>query len=556
MWLELFIKTPVENLTASLKNLGTGKLVALGGTALLMIVIFGFMMVKMGETKMQTLYAGLDPSDVNQIVSQLEVMKVPYRVAEDGKTISVAPESVGKVRLRMAESGLPHGGNLGYEIFDKKEGFGTSNFVQNINKVRSLEGELGRTIGSIDVVRNVRVHLVLPQRELFSRDKQPPSASVFVQLIGGQKLDRNQIAAIQQLVSSAVPELKPTAVAIIDDKGNLIARNTENESEESIALENSEEQRTAFETRLKSQVETLLENVVGFGKARAQISTEMDFGKVTKSSETFDPESKVERSTQTVQESDSESEKEKNTSVENNLPEGQAQDEGDSSKRQQNRTEETVNYEISKVVKNEVVQTGTVKRISVAILLDGNYTKVEKDGKTEMVYAPRDQKEIEQITTLVKSAIGFDAKRGDTVEVVNMRFASLTEGMDIKMSFWEKMDMTQYAKIVETLIMAVMGLMVLLLVIRPMMNKLLTATPVEAGVEDSNALLAANGLVPALEGPDGSTLPNPSEIEEMLSLERIDGQMKASTVRRIGEIIDTHPDEAIQIIRNWMNQEA
>ncbi len=530
---------------------------ALGGTALLMIVIFGFMMVKMGDTKMQTLYAGLDPADVNQIVAQLEVMKVPYKVAEDGKVISVVPESVGKVRLRMAEVGLPHGGNLGYEIFDKKEGFGTSNFVQNINKVRSLEGELGRTISSIDVVRNVRVHLVLPQRELFSRDKQPPSASVFLQIIGGQKLSKNQIAAIQQLVSSAVPELKPNAVAIIDDKGNLIARNTENESQDSVALENSEEQRVAFESRLKSQVETLLENVVGFGKARAQISTEMDFGKVTKSSETYDPESKVERSTQTVQESDLEAEKAKNTSVENNIPEGQSKTDADANKRQQNRTEETVNYEISKVVKNEIVQTGTIKRISVAILLDGNYTKVEKDGKTEMVYAPRDQKEIEQITTLVKSAIGFDAKRGDTVEVVNMRFASLTDGVDVKMSFWEKIDITEYSKIVETLIMALMGLMVLLLVIRPMMNKLLTAASVEAGVENSNALLAASGLVPALEAPDGSTLPaNPSEIEEMLSLERIDGQMKASTVKRIGEIIDTHPEEAIQIIRNWMNQEA
>jgi flagellar M-ring protein FliF len=378
-----------------------------------------------------------------------------------------------------------------------------------------------------------------------------------LQIIGGQKLSKNQIAAIQQLVSSAVPELKPNAVAIIDDTGNLIARNTENESQDSVALENSEEQRVAFESRLKSQVETLLENVVGFGKARAQISTEMDFGKVTKSSETYDPESKVERSTQTVQESDLEAEKAKNTSVENNIPEGQSKTDADANKRQQNRTEETVNYEISKVVKNEIVQTGTIKRISVAILLDGNYTKVEKDGKTEMVYAPRDQKEIEQITTLVKSAIGFDAKRGDTVEVVNMRFASLTDGVDVKMSFWEKIDITEYSKIVETLIMALMGLMVLLLVIRPMMNKLLTAASVEAGVENSNALLAASGLVPALEAPDGSTLPaNPSEIEEMLSLERIDGQMKASTVKRIGEIIDTHPEEAIQIIRNWMNQEA
>ncbi len=546
----------MENLLGTLQGLGKQRVALLGAVAVAILFFFGSMFAKMGDGQMQVLYADLEGNDINQVVAQLETMKIPYLLEENGAKILVPPEEAGKVRMRMAQSGLPRGGSLGYDIFDKKDGFGTNSFVQNINKVRALEGELSRTIASIDVIRNARVHLVLPQRELFSREKQAPSASVFLQILGGKQLEKNQILAIQHLVASAVPELQINNVAIIDDRGRLIARSHGSSERAELELEGAEQSRVQYENRLQTDVTTMLESVVGIGKARVQLTADMDFNKVTRSAESFDPESKVERSTQTVEESDNSNEREKNVTVENNLPEAEANKEtGTDNIRASKRTEETTNYEISKVVQSEIKQTGTVKKLSVAVLIDGIYGK-DKNGK--QTYKPREQQELDQLAKLVKSAIGFDESRGDKVEIVNMQFADLTAGQDsLDVSFWEKLDMTQYVKMAETMVVMLMGLMVLLLVVRPLMTKLMEPAPVTAGAITTDALLAANGLTPALEGPDGVTIPQiDSRIEEMLDLDRIDGQIKASSVKKIGEIIEQHPDEAIRIIRAWIYAET
>lgn len=546
----------MDGLLQNLKNLGPAKLAAIAAALVVVAVFFGIMMSRMSGQEPQVLYSELDVQDANQIISQLQLMDIPFEVDAEGKTIKVAPTSIGKARMKMAELGLPRAGSVGYEIFDKEQGFGTSNFVQNISRVRALEGELARTISSIDIVRNARVHLVLPQRELFSRDKQEPSASIFLQLVTSAKLSKTQILAIQHLVASAVPGLTINGVSIIDDKGNLIARGSEH-SDEATAVETAEEARVAYESRMKNQIEGMLESIVGFGKARATVSAELNFDKTTRNSETFDPESQVARSTQTVEEAETSSEKENNVSVQNNLPEA-APGAGNKSDnvRNSNRTEETVNYEISRVVTNEVRQSGTVKRLSVAILVDGLYTE-GKDGK--MVYAPRSADQLTQIDTLVKSAIGYDANRGDTVEVVNMQFASLTDGSEnIKLSFWEKLDFSQYVRLGETLVMALVGFLVVLMVVRPLMQRLLESTPVMAGAGGTEAMLAAGGVLPALEGPDGRTLPatQNNEAEEMLALDRIDGQIRASSMRKIAEIVEKHPEETLQIMRNWLYEEA
>jgi flagellar M-ring protein FliF len=547
----------VDSLLQNLKNLGPVKLAAMAVALVVVVGFFGIMMSRMSGQELQVLYAELDVQDANQIVGQLQLMNIAFEVVDDGKTIKVAPTDVGKARIKMAEAGLPRAGNVGYEIFDKEQAFGTSNFVQNISRVRALEGELSRTIASIDIVRNARVHLVLPERELFSRDKQDPSASIFLQLASGARLSKTQILAIQHLVSSAVPGLSVNGVSIIDDKGNLIARGQEN-SEDTLAVETAEEARVAYELRAKNQIEGMLENIVGFGKARATVSAELNFDKTTKNSESFDPESQVARSVQTVDEAETSSEKENNVSVQNNLPEA-APGAGAKSDNVRNskRTEETTNFEISRVVTNEVRQTGTVKRLSVAVLIDGIYAE-DKDGKP--AYTPRTEDQISQIETLVKSAIGYDANRGDTVEIVNMQFAALTDGSeDIKLGFWDKLDFSQYVRLGETLVMALVGLLVVLLVVRPLMQRLLETTPGAAGAEGSEAMLVASGVFPALEGPDGSTLPalmHSVDGEEMMALDRIDGQIRASSMRKISEIVEKHPEETLQIIRNWLYEEA
>lgn len=529
----------------------------MGAALLCVLVFFGVIMSRMSVQEMQVLYSQLDADDANQIVAQLELLGIPYRIEDNGGTLQVPVDQVGKARIKMAEMGLPRTGSVGYEIFDKEQGFGTSNFTQNLNKVRALEGELARTVASIDIIRNARVHLVLPERELFSQDKQEPSASIFVQMKGNAKLNKTQILAIQNLVASAVPELEVSGVSIIDDKGNLIARG-EGGSEETLAIETAQEARSAFEGRLKSQLETMLESIVGFGKVRATVSAEMDFDKVTRNSETFDPDSVVPRSTQNVSEQETSNEKQTNVSVQNNLPEKAPGTEGSDEQnntRQSKRNEETINYEISRVVTNEIKQSGGIKRLSVAVLVDGTYAE-DKDGNT--TYTPRTEEQLAQIETLVKSALGFDASRGDTVEIVNMQFASLTDGKEIELGFWEKLDFSQYVRLGETLVMAIVGLLVVLLVIRPMLQRLLEPQPQAVGAPNGRAMLAAAGALPALEGPDGSTLPVPmsNELDEMMDLDRIDGQIRASTMRKIAEIVEKHPDETLQILRSWMYEEA
>lgn len=540
-------------LLETLKKLGHVKLAALGGVALVMVILFGVMVGGMSGASMQMLYAKLDTKDATRIVAELSKLNIPYQLTDNGTTIMVPPSNVGKARISMAELGLPQDGSVGYELFDNTNALGTSTFQQNISKMRALEGELARTISAIDAVRAARVHLVMPERELFSRDKQQARASVFVGL-RGKGLTKTQIAAIQHLVAAAVPQLEVANISIIDDKGNLIARGSSQEDQETFAMMNNDEMRIAQENRLKADVEELIASVVGPGKVRAQISAEMDFNKVTKDSETYDPESKVERSTQSVVESETANEKSQNVSVANNLPEAAAnKQEGTANLRAQNRQEETINYEISRTVTKEVSQIGQIKRLSVALIVDGTYTIAEDGTKT---YQPREQAQLDKIEALVKNAIGFDANRGDSVEVLNMQFAD-TAPTDLPQNVWDTMSSEEYIKIAQTLIMMLMGLLVILLIVRPLTQRLVESAPSAAGAESAEQLLAAAGLMPALEAPDGSTMPvQRSAVEEMLDIDRVEGQVKASMVRRIGELIDKNPDEAIQVIRNWMQTDA
>lgn len=214
----------MKTMTDSLGKLGPTRLAALGAIGIILMLFFGIMMSRMSGGDLKPLYSDLGSEDSNQILTQLDTMGIAYSTADNGATILVGATDVGKARIRISELGLPRGGNIGYELFDAEDNFSTSTFKQQISKVRALEGELARTIMAIETIRNARVHLVLPQRELFSRETQKPTASVFLKIIGSRSLENTQIAAIQHLVASSVPQLKTSNVSIIDDKGNLIAR--------------------------------------------------------------------------------------------------------------------------------------------------------------------------------------------------------------------------------------------------------------------------------------------------------------------------------------------
>jgi flagellar M-ring protein FliF len=547
------LSSPQGSLLEKLRGLGPVKLVLFVGLALALIIFTFSVSTRMGTVDMQPLYNDLDPVDANEIVARLEVANIPYRLEKEGKSLLVASGETGRVRILLAEAGLPRGGSSGYELFDKDEGLGTSSFKQNITKIRALEGELAKTIMSIAGIRNARVHLVLPERQLFSEEKQAPSASVFLRLASATTLSKSQVMAIQYLVASAVPELKTNAVSIIDNNGNLIAHAQENQEGAGDASTN-EDMRSAYQTRLSSELKTLLESTLGVGKVRLQTNVDMDFDQVSTNTETFDPEKSAVRSSQTVTEDNQTTNPTKTVSVENNLPENQGQQSENAAQDLSRRSEETLNYEVSKQITSKVRQSGVVRKLSVAVVVDGMY---DTNDKGERTYKPRTPEELEKIATIVKSAVGYDEERGDKVEVINMQFISFAdEAMAEEATLLDQIDVNNYVKIIETLVLSFIGLLVIFLVIRPLMQKVLESVPEITGGETSDQLLAAAGITPALEGPTGKAIAGSrqdnADSGDMINIDSIKGQIRTSSIKRVGEIIEQHPEEALNIIRGWI----
>src|SRR3954469_21280022 len=314
----------------------------MAGVAAALTGFFLYVFGVIAEPPNAILFAGLEPRDATAVITKLEALNVPYEQKGDGGTILIASDQVSKIRMQLASEGMPSAG-VGYEIFDKSDTFGTTAFVQNVNRLRALEGELPRTIRSLDSIDSARVHLVIPDRQVFARDNQPPSASVVVKT--RTKLSRGQVNAIQHLVAAAVAGLSANSVALIDDKGELLAGGSGEGNEATSAAQ--EERTGTFEDRLRQRVETIVSSIVGPGHARVQVAADMDFNRVTETAETFDPDSRVVRSSQTVQQ-DSQSKDARNgaaVSVGNALP-GQAAPTpppNDGSTSANTRTEETIN---------------------------------------------------------------------------------------------------------------------------------------------------------------------------------------------------------------------
>lgn len=531
----------------------------MAGIGIGFVAFFAFLVTRLTGGEMSLLYSDLDTADAGQITAKLESLQIPYELRANGTQIYVPSDRALRLRMSMAEEGLPAGGSVGYELFDHADALGTTNFVQNVNLVRALEGELARTIRSLDNVESARVHLVLPRRQLFSRDKEEPSASIVLKLRG--RFSAQQVVAVENLVASAVPGLKPTRISVVDDKGTLLARPDQDGALGPTGT-TAEEMRLSYENRMSQAIETLLERSVGVGKVRAEVTADMDFDRITTNSEIFDPDGQVVRSTQTVEEeaNSTETEGADQVSVTQNLPETQnaeAPPGGPLSSNVSTRTEETVNYEISKTVKSQVRESGIIKRLSVAVLVDGNYAEAA-DGAT--TYQPRTDAEMQQLEKLVKSAIGFDAQRGDTVELANMPFAPVEVGdlTDAPMPLFG-LTKDDYLRIAEIVVLGVVGLLVLLLVVRPLVSRLIESLPRPQPQQEM--LSDQSGPAPKLPQPEtGASLGARSEIndelEQMIDLEQVEGRVRASSLKKIGEIIEKHPEETVSIIRTWMFQEG
>ena len=535
-------------LVTIIKGMGTARLAVMGVMIVAMAFFFIFMITRLTGSNMDLLYADLEPSDQNAITAQLTSRNIPFEI--DGNRLLVPAPQVGSIRMAMAAEGLPLGGLAGYEIFDNASSLGTTNFMQNVQLVRALEGELAKTIRSIEVVKSARVHLVMSQRKLFTRDKQSATASVILKMRGAATLTGEQIAAIQHLVASAIPELDPSRVSIVDNKGKLLATGNEKDSE--IARANDMvSRRINFERRIADELTELLEKSVGLGNSKVNVNADLDFDRISTTEEKFDPDGQVVRSSNTIEETSSgqESEAEQPVGVQQNLPDAQAGGGGAKSTNTESRTEEVTNFEISKKITNHVRESGLVKRISVAVLIDGELIEQE-DG--EVVYRERTEQEMDNLAKLVSSAIGYNAERGDTVEVINMRFVEkevdLEEPLDLFFGL-QKQDLVRIAEVIVLLILAVLAI---LLVVRPLLTRAFEALPA-AAAEAEQRLLAEAAGVPAIQGPEGG---EEEEFDELIDIDRVEGRVKSSSVKRVGEIVEKHPEEALSIIRNWMYQEA
>ncbi len=551
----------------------------MGAVALGLIGFFAYLMLRFNEVSQVPLYTGLTMEDSAAIVQELESTNIPYTLRENGTVIMVSDVDVLRMRMQLAEQGLPAGGGVGYEIFDKTDALGTTSFVQSVNALRALEGELARTIRTIRSVEQARVHLVLPEKQLFRKDEQKPTASIVLKTRGS--LEPSQIRAIQHLAASAVPGLDPSRISIVDETGRLLAEGSGDDDAAFLAA-SADERALGYQRQVEQRVRDILEGVVGPGRVRVQVAAELDMNRVSETSDTFDPTSQVVRSTQTREEkSASQNAENDQVTAGNQVPTASANQPGAGGTNAQENaatTEEVVNYEISKTTRTRVTEMGGLKRLSVAVLVDGRYAT---DANGVQSYTPRPQAELDQISSLVRTAMGYDQTRGDQVEVVNLQFA---EGPAVPLETAEaglfdftKEDLMRFA---EMGVMLVLALLVLIFAVRPLVRRIIApdaALENKALLDATEAAIAAapsgtpgttttivgpNGqqiqaefgpdgrpvLVPALEGPSGP----PSRIDEA----KAQGALQLDQIRRVGELVQDNPNEAAIIIRTWLSEAA
>lgn len=556
----------VDGLLQFFNRLGLARVAAMAVIAVLMLGFFAFLIMRASTPPLAPLYSGLSFEDSAAIVSELQTQNINYEIRGEGDTILVPRDQITQIRMSLAQDGLPTRGQVGYEIFDQQSTLGATSFVQNINNVRALEGELARTISSLARIKSARVHLVLPERALFSREQKDPTASIVLAVRG--ELSAGEIRAIQHLAASAIEGLTPARVSVVDDTGRLLASGAGNGPEDVIAGE-TEERTLNVENRLRARVEDLLANIVGAGRARVQVSAELDLNRLSKTSETFDPNGQVIRSTQTrdlansAQNGDS-----GQVSVSNELPGASANaGSGTSTMEQGSTTEETTNFEISKVTETALTEAGGIKRLSIAVVVDGTYVA---DATGNSVYTPRAQEEIDQITALVKSAIGFSDARGDQVQVANLQFADRPElaaaGTSEPGLFdFTRDDLMNGAEMAVTLLIA---LALVFFVLRPLLKRVLApeaktlALPASAELGAPGGVhgpgdFGSNALVSTLPNLNGEYAeedeqPRKPRVPAWMNSAKAMGETQANTLKTVGELVDENPKQAALIVRDWL----
>jgi flagellar M-ring protein FliF len=530
-----FLQQFFTQLKDNFKVLPLGRTVLLASVAISTLLGIVLLVVWTNRINYQPLYFNLSPEDAGVVVEELKDQKIPYRLSANGKTVMVPSGRIYDLRLDLASRGIPSGGGVGFEIFDKTD-LGTTEFVQKLNYQRALQGELARTINQFAEIEHSRVHITLPEKALFLEDEQKPTASVVVKLRHKGALQEKQVQGIVHLVAGSVERLKPENITIVDVNGSVLSAGVSEGSQLAGLTSSQQEFQREVEEDLEKRVQTMLERVVGKGKAIVRVAASLDLTQQEKTEEIFDPDSAVVRSEQRAEE------KSKGSNpvamgipgVESNLPESGGRGAPGVSSSNMSKTNETINYEINKVVKRIVEPVGVIERLSVAVLLDGSY-EVSKgeDGKEEYKYIPRTDEQMEKYESIVMKAVGYNAERGDQIEVSNVPFET------VRLTEEEKQAMSQEAlwgtmrKAVPSLAALLLIALLIVLVLRPLVRWL--TRPIEGGGMTARIPAGASG-----------------EIGSGMSLPPLEGGVTGG--EQVTQLARTDAKRFAELLRNWISK--
>ncbi len=509
------------------KSLTPSKRLSILVVAVVILISIVAFVLFVNQKEYRTLFSNLSAEDAGEIVAVLQEKKIPYKVSSAGDSILIPAEYVSELRLNLAASGLPRGGGVGFEIFDNKN-FGVTDFVQQLNYQRALQGELSRTINGLDEIQHSRVHVVIPKKSLFVEKQAKPTVSVIIKLKTGRRLQASQVEGIAFLVAGSVEGLSPEEVMIVDSGGNILSA-ARSGSQLSKRTDSQMEFQRNVEKNLANRIQTMLEKVVGEGKVVARVSAVLDFRVMEKTEESYDPEEPVVRSLHRRSEKSSTPVSGGESTVSSTR--------GFSTKfygTDHEKTDEIVNYEINRVISKTVMPVGEVEKLSMAVLVDGVYNKNDK-GVEE--FQPRSKKEIETLESLVKRSVGFDAKRGDQIVVTSIPFRKVELEMGPAEGEGWKAKLHLIVPFIKYFVSLIVFMFVLFFILRPLINFIMT--------KDMTKEIGAGGLpsvdVAQSQGKDILLDLGGGEMDE--SLEGLDA---------VRNLAGRDSKKFAELLRNWL----
>ncbi len=520
----------------------------IGAIVIVTFVLIGFVLFLFNQTNYSTLYSHLDTEDAAEIVEYLKSQKIPYQLADDGTTVKVPREKLYDIRLMLAGKGIPNSGVIGYEIFDKSN-IGMSDFMQKLNYKRALEGELARTISEERGVKSARVQIVIPEKSVFKDEQKPATASVVLKLSGNYELSDANVKAIQHLVASSVEGLQPKNVTVVDTRGHLLSKRYDD-----APLPYSEskqyEMKRSIENYLSHKAQSILETVLGYGSAIVKVNADLDFKRVERTLESYDPDSQVAISEQVIK----------------SMQGGKSV--GDSS--QASTLNTITNYELSKTIEKVMEGAGNVKRITVAVVVNGVKKEVKEGDATKTVVEPRSEEELNKLKNIVMQAVGYDAQRNDEVSIVSIPFENQSDGNLQTVEASPFGDMREISRLI-TMVFAIIASMLLLKgLFKKLKTEKIEIAALGPGVVDGSLNefmpeLGAGGT-PLLTGggADGKALPRKSVAERKKALmevgdieEEISEEALTKKVRheKISNYVQKNPAEAAKLINAWLRED-